>query len=123
MRIFATTKSWILFFCRCHDSLWPTSDKFQWNLANSISRIAGRDDGELDLSASIAVGCWRGRSNVSLLVTKTEAVQYLQRISLFEGDLGPVVGAVEEKLQVSEPSTDLELLPGPEFHGISEGNA
>jgi hypothetical protein len=56
-------------------------------------------------------------------VTKTEAVQYLQRISLSEGDVGTVVVAVEDKLQVSEPSTDLQLLPEPGFHCESEGNA
>lgn len=63
----------------------------------------------MDFSTSIAVGCWRGRSNVSLLITKTEAVQFLQRLSLSEGDSKPVSIADDDELQIPDgANTDLE---------------
>ncbi|CAM6097710.1 unnamed protein product [Calypogeia fissa] len=73
-----------------------------------------KDDGEVDFTTSIAVGCWRGRSNVSLLITKTEAVQFLQRLSLSEGDSKPALISDEVKQDVSDLNPDLDSLPQSE---------
>ncbi|KAG6543266.1 hypothetical protein Mapa_015180 [Marchantia paleacea] len=48
------------------------------------------EKGEIDLTRSTAVGCWRGRSNVSLLITKAEAGQMLQRLSLVDEEFKTV---------------------------------
>ncbi|KAL3683712.1 hypothetical protein R1sor_001734 [Riccia sorocarpa] len=58
-------------------------------------------DGEVDLTRSTAVGCWRGRHNVSLLISKAEAAQMLQRLCL--ADEEPKI--VENKsIEGAEPS-------------------
>ncbi|KAL2635588.1 hypothetical protein R1flu_007067 [Riccia fluitans] len=64
--------------------------------------------GEIDLTRSTAVGAWRGRHNVSLLITKAESAQMLQRLSLADEE-----PKTEEK-EVAEPSTKSEQEGTPE---------
>ncbi len=51
---------------------------FWWN----AEEVDGADKVSSDQPLATAVGCWRGRTNVSLLITKAEAGQMLQRLSL-----------------------------------------
>ncbi len=64
---------------------------FWWN----AEEVDGADKVSSDQPLATAVGCWRGRTNVSLLITKAEAGQMLQRLSLNDETLTAVDKTVQ----------------------------
>lgn len=63
----------------------------------NAEEVDGADKVSSDQPLATAVGCWRGRTNVSLLITKAEAGQMLQRLSLNDETLPST--AVDETVQ------------------------
>ncbi|CAK9228381.1 unnamed protein product [Sphagnum troendelagicum] len=90
--VFASKRDFKLLLSNKVVSFSAFSDNFSVALQNLLhgccvvalpaKEVDGADKVSSDQPLATAVGCWRGRTNVSLLITKAEAGQMLQRLSL-----------------------------------------
>ncbi|CAK9274340.1 unnamed protein product [Sphagnum jensenii] len=90
--VFASKRDFKLLLSNKVVSFSAFSDNFSVALQNLLhgccvvalpaKEVDGADKVSSDQPLATAVGCWHGRTNVSLLITKAEAGQMLQRLSL-----------------------------------------
>ncbi|CAK9877811.1 unnamed protein product [Sphagnum jensenii] len=116
--VFASKRDFKLLLSNKVVSFSAFSDNFSVALQNLLhgccvvalpaKEVDGADKVSSDQPLATAVGCWRGRTNVSLLITKAEAGQMLQRLSLNDETLPStavdktVQGAVASEFQEGE---------------------
>ncbi|KAH9558782.1 hypothetical protein CY35_06G025200 [Sphagnum magellanicum] len=106
--VFASKRNFKLLLSNKVVSFSAFSDNFSVALQNLLhgccvvalpaKEVDGADKVSSDQPLTTAVGCWRGRTNVSLLITKAEAGQMLQRLSLNDETLPST--AVDKTVQL-----------------------
>lgn len=79
----------------------------------------GQSNVQIGSSSVIAIGCWRGRTNMSLLIPKEEAGQLIDR--LFSGD-GDDLPSTKAESEVSVAEKNLEFVTKGDDIIIEEGH-
>ncbi|CAH9084943.1 unnamed protein product [Cuscuta europaea] len=73
------------------------------------------DPSQVDAS-TVAIGCWRGRTNVSVMVTSLDCQELLERMSLYTEEDTPL--SLPDSKQ--SPTSDDELVPDSEASAIDD---